>query len=139
VRGETSRGTSVAEADQPESHPADEYKDKLIKFVPAEVVAFFAPLASLVQERPTLLVSSAFLGLIATPGYLWISAGKLEPAARPPIHNYVLSTLAFAVWALATSRLGSMVGLGSIETAFLLGVTVFAIPFIDGLFAKRLS
>lgn len=111
--------------------PVDDYKDKLVKFVPAEVVAFFAPIASLVRERPALLIFSALLGLIATPAYLWVTAKKLDPGLRPPLHNYVLSTVAFGVWALATSDLGAMVHMDPVVSAFTLGATVFLVPLID--------
>ena len=117
--------------------PVDDYKDKLVKFVPAEVIAFFAPIASLVQDRPGLLITAASLGLVATPTYLWTSSRSLTPTQRPPLHNYVLSALAFAVWAVATSHLGTMVGLDPVAKAFTLGATVFLIPLVDSVLARH--
>lgn len=135
----SSRITFGGPAPKEEPRPAfkvDDYKDKLVKYVPAEVVAFYAPIATLVQERPGLLILAAVLGMVATPTYLLTQAKKLEPTLRPPLYNYVLSSIAFAVWALSTSRLGAMAGMDSVTTAFLLGVTVFLLPLVDTLLVR---
>ena len=90
--------------------PVDDYSDKLIKYVPAEVVAFFIPIGALLQDRRNLLIVAAIVGLVATPGYLWRSAQSLPVSQRPPMHTYVLAGgVSFAVWAIATSAIGGMI------------------------------
>ena len=116
--------------------PVDDYSDKLIKYVPAEVVAFFIPIGALLQDRLNLLIVAAIVGLVATPGYLWRSAQSLPVSQRPPMHTYVLAGVSFAVWAIATSAIGGMIGLDSVASAFLLGVTVFLIPLADSILAR---
>lgn len=121
----------------------DGYFEKLLKYVPAEVIAFFAPIASLVEKDTTLLVASGIVGLVCTPAYLSLSRRNLKKtvkgAQRLPILNYVLSSAAFVVWALATSKLGDLLHMTSTTIAFMLGVTVFVIPLADKLISKRNS
>jgi len=117
--------------------PTDGYLEKLVKYVPAEVVAFFAPIASLVESQRPLLIASGVVGLIATPTYLWANAKGLEKRQRPPAYYYVLSTAAFVVWALATSKLGALLHLTGVSMAFTLGVAVFVIPLADKLLSRK--
>src|SRR5438876_12011383 len=49
----------------------DKYADKLIKYVPAEVLAFYTPTAAALAGQKNLLLVAAIAALIATPGYLW--------------------------------------------------------------------
>lgn len=122
-----------------EIHPGDPYVDRLTKFIPAEIIAFFAPLAALVAGRTSLLIAAGVIGLLATPAYLWITARKLEEQQKPRLHFYFLSSIAFIAWALATSELGKIFGLDAIATSFMLGVTVFLIPLLDLLFTPSLK
>lgn len=115
---------------------ADTYAEKLAKFIPAETVAFFAPVASMMEERPPLLIAAAIIGALATPAYMWTSARRLSPELQPRWHFYVLSTIAFGAWALGTSRLGSIIGIDSVTSAFILGTAVFVLPLIDSLMSS---
>ena len=114
----------------------DDYAGKLVKFVPAEVLAFFAPMAAAVQSRKGLLIAATIVAFLATPAYLWYGAQKLPPQQQPLRHFYPLSAIAFLAWALGTSSLGSLIGLDSIATSFMLGTSVFLIPLADGLLEK---
>ncbi len=111
----------------------DDYTGKLVKYVPAEVLAFFAPMAAAVEGRRDLLIAAMVAALLATPAYLWLGAKRLPPEQKPLVHMYPLSAIAFLAWALGTSSLGSLFGLDSITKAFTLGISVFLIPLIDGL------
>jgi hypothetical protein len=115
------------------STEVDGYAEKLTKYIPAEVIAFFAPIASVLASRVELLWSTAAIGVIATPAYLFLSAKSLPREKQPRPHFYILSVVAFIVWALATSALGKQANLDPISTSFLLGVTVFLLPAVDGL------
>jgi hypothetical protein len=115
------------------SAAVDGYTEKLTKYIPAEVIAFFAPVGSLLESRVGLLWFAAAIGLIATPGYLFLSAKNFPPEKQPRPHFYAFSVVSFVVWALATSTLGKQLNLDAISTSFLLGVTVFLLPLVDGL------
>lgn len=114
----------------------DDYAGKLVKFVPAEVLAFFAPMAAAVESRNSLLIAATIIGFLATPAYLWYGAQKLPPEQKPLVHLYPLSAIAFLTWALGTSSIGSLIGLDSITTSFILGTSVFLIPLVDGLLER---
>ncbi len=45
----------------------DDYTGKLVKYVPAEVLAFFAPMAAAVEGRRDLLIAAMVAALLATP------------------------------------------------------------------------
>jgi hypothetical protein len=116
-----------------EAAARDDYTGKLVKYVPAEVLAFFAPMAAAVEGRNSLLIAAMIIGFLATPAYLWYGAQKLPPEQKPLVHLYPLSAVAFVAWALGTSSIGSLIGLDSIVTSFILGTSVFLIPLVDGL------
>jgi hypothetical protein len=115
---------------------SDDYTNKLVKYVPAEVLAFFAPTAAAVTNRHGLLIAATVIGFLATPVYLWLMAQRLRPEQKPLPHFYPLSAIAFLAWALGTSSIGSLIGLDSVETAFTLGSSVFLIPLVDGVLER---
>ncbi len=111
---------------------ADGYVDKLIKYVPAEVVAFFAPAAALAGGNHALLVAALAAGVVGTPGYLWYQSRHLPPSRKPLPHFFVVATVAFVAWAVATSReMATVLHLTSTAVAFILAVTVLFIPLLD--------
>jgi hypothetical protein len=116
----------------------DDLSTKLIKYVPAEAIAFFVPAAAgLGKGRDGLLYTIAVVGAIGTLGWLWYNGSALPAVKRPLPHYYVLSVLAFLIWALATApNLASAVGLDSVETGLLLTFGVFLIPLADGILTK---
>jgi hypothetical protein len=127
VLGKTGKGAAVS---------PDGYKDKLIKYVPAEVLAFYTPLAAALTARTDLLITIAIAGLIATPIYLWYAASGKPKAERPLKHFYVLSALAFVAWAMCTSALGVTLGLSPVVASVILGITVLFLPPLDALLAR---
>jgi hypothetical protein len=116
---------------------ADGYLDKLVKYVPVEVVAFFTPLAALLGGRHGLLLAAAVIGLLATPLYLWNST-RDKPAPEQPLpHFYFLAAVAFVAWALGTSQdLDAVFRLDTVIVAFMLGITVFVLPLADSVMAR---
>ena len=111
----------------------DDYTGKLIKYVPAEVLAFFAPTAAVVEGRHSLLIAATVMAFLATPAYLWLRARKLPPEQKPLVHLYPLSAITFLAWALGASSIGSLIGLDSMATSFILAASVFLVPLLDGL------
>jgi hypothetical protein len=79
---------------------------KAIKLIPGEVVAFYvAANAFLQQADPALRIVAFAIGLVVTPIALYAAARAEQHASgtlvRPPMLQYVLRTIAFAVWAIA--------------------------------------
>jgi len=81
----------------------DDYKTRLIKYIPADVVAVWVFLDGILRADPS--TSAAFqwtvfgVVLALTPLWTWYRAD--EPDLPPAFHQIVTSTVAFAVWALA--------------------------------------
>ena len=136
------RGGLEAEESQPPTQPvtttpADGYIDKLVKYVPAEVVAVFAPLSAALAGRQGLLIVLSIICLLATPGYLFLTAQNKPPDLQPLPHYYVLACIAFAAWALGVSSgLDALFKIDSVVVGLILGASVLLIPLADGLLAK---
>ncbi len=87
------------------SSPAvDTYFDKLIKYIPAELVAAWTAVTGLIagatkEPQSTLLWISFAGGLILTA--IWIWRRTTEPNKPLAITQIVISTVAFAVWVFA--------------------------------------
>jgi hypothetical protein len=83
----------------PAPNPEDKYKDRLLKYIPAEVVTFYLSLTAIVgaaTDVPGWLSWTIFVvGIFATPFYLRFYA-------RVSDHTQLsISTLAFIVWVFA--------------------------------------
>lgn len=113
----------------------DDPATKLVKYVPAETLAFFIPAAAVIgADQTALLVLALAAGAVGTFGYLWLQAQReSDPAKRPLTHYYPLAVVAFGIWAIATSsNVASMLGLDGVAAGILLMVGVFLIPLADG-------
>jgi hypothetical protein len=119
----------------------DGLPERLVKYVPAETLAFFVPLASAIGgDRDVLLVTVLAVGLAGTVGYLWLHGQRAEPDVRPLPHFYVLSALAFLAWAIGTSgNVSALVRLDQVAAGVVLGLAVFLIPLLDEVLNRRLG
>lgn len=112
----------------------DGYIERLVKYVPAEVTAIFAPLAAAAEaaDGDWLLVVVVAAGFIATPLYLWQRASSLPQLKKPRWFFYALATVAFAFWALGVSGAArSLVGVDDTTAEVLLGLAALLIPAVD--------
>src|SRR4051794_10309837 len=82
-------------------HQADGYREKIVKYVPAEVLAFVIPLAHTDKRADVRLVF--WLGVIATPILLFAASRTLEAARRPRFWFYGLALIAYWAWAIGTN------------------------------------
>jgi hypothetical protein len=112
----------------------DALPEKLVKYVPAETLAFFVPVAAaLGTSRDGWLVAAIVVAALGTVGYLWQNAQQLKPTQRPLGHFYVLAVVAFCAWAVGTSgSVADLLGADDIVGSVLLGFAVFLIPLADG-------
>jgi hypothetical protein len=85
--------------DEPCPLPEDKYKDRLLKYIPVEVVTFYLSLAAIIAaatDVPDWLSWTIFIiGIVATPFYLRF---YLQVSDRIQL---AVSTLAFIVWVFA--------------------------------------
>ncbi len=120
---------------------ADGFPEKLAKYVPAEVLAFYVPALAIsgVRGDQAALLLLTIAGLAGTVIYL-VAAARSEPNPdrRPPAWFYVLAALAFVGWALGTvPELADLTGLSDAVTSLVLPITVFLIPGIDQALTRR--
>ena len=111
----------------------DDYITKLIKYVPAEVVAAFTGLtaaAAAVNEDAVWWIF--VIGILATVGYYYRSAYTLPQSDRPRPYFYVLSVVAFVIWSLAVNEsIRGLFDMNARVSEFFLVVGAFLIPFVD--------
>lgn len=123
----------------PPTTAKDNYGDKLVKYIPAEVIAFYVPAYALIKgaddlgDGAKLLVLG--LCLVGTLGYLYIRADKANP---PRWYFYVLAVIAFLAWAIGTSDIGLIWGMGEEISKFTVLAGVFLVPMADEVLTKLL-
>lgn len=120
----------------------DSFGDKLVKYIPAEVIGFFLPAYALATKLTghkwvgwAILVLSS-LGLV---GYLLIRADKNNP---PRPYFYLLSVAAFLAWVVGTSSAGGdlfCLDQPEITGKLIVMGAVFLIPLADELLTRYLS
>lgn len=111
----------------------DSLPEKLVKYVPAETLAFFIPFAAAIgSERQGLLIAVVAIAAIGNLGYLWWNGRNLPPERQPLPHFFLLATIAFLCWAVATApSVASLLGIDALVAAVILGGAVFLIPLAD--------
>jgi len=95
--------TERLQSTEPES--PDNYADKVIKYIPADVVAAWLTAAGIINgaadvSKSTLLWISFGVGLLVTP--LWTLNRTHRPGANPARTQAIVSTIAFAAWVFGT-------------------------------------
>jgi hypothetical protein len=125
--------------------PADGYIDRLVKYLPAESVAFYAgidkvfsshfgidstaPTAPNVPEAAFIGAITFFiLGVIGTPIYLW----RRRLRGQPWVMNVVISTVAFVLWAYTLG--GSLFVITGLYSVFIAGLLAPIFTFVAGWF-----
>ena len=93
-----------AQAAAAPSLESDTYFDKVVKYIPADIVGAWVAVTGLVSgasgiPRQTILWIAFGIGLILTAWWTWRQA--TVQARRPPVTQTVISTGAFAVWVFA--------------------------------------
>jgi hypothetical protein len=103
--------------------PADGYNDRVLKYIPAEVVTLYLSVDGLVrakQHSPVLSWGLFAFGLLATVLYLRFSAGVAKPL------QLVVSAVAFCVWAITIGSPSSYIpGYDAIYGAIALPIFTF--------------
>jgi hypothetical protein len=139
----------IAASPAPQMVPRDTgYSDKLIKYVPAEVVTFFglvyqaAPSSMEGTKEPADLIHIHILMVVVffffTPFYQMLIGA---PVGTTPLHFYPLSAIAFFGWALGTTTfLKDVIGADKVDDlvpSIILAGTVLIIPAIDGFLTSK--
>ena len=100
------------------AEPADPWREKVVKLIPAEVVTAYMGVQGIIAAStengasplaPWLLFALFVIGLVCTP--LYLRKITLADAQPPAPRQYWLTTIAFVIWALATSQPLSALGI----------------------------
>jgi hypothetical protein len=116
---------TLAKEDKP-----DTFRDRLFKYIPAEVVTLYLALNAIVaanKDAPHFLYWCVFFfGLICTPLYLW----RVQNVTAST--QLIVSTIAFAVWVVALGEpFTSIVGYRQVYGELLLPVFTVLVAFIS--------
>ncbi|GAB3877183.1 hypothetical protein GCM10028824_36670 [Hymenobacter segetis] len=114
----------------------DGYLQKLVKYIPIEIVTAYTATSSAVQNKngPLLLVIYYFL-LALTPLYTWFLTQ--EPNKPKPLFQTIISPIAFSAWVFALEGPFDKVKEHWNEPAmgtFVLTGTVLMIPVLERIF-----
>lgn len=111
----------------------DDYKDKLLKHIPAEAITVFVTLNGIInssasgQSREVTLWVAFAVGLVGTPLYLWRLQGVTSTT------QLAVSTASFAIWAFAVGSPFSLYGFyESWYASVVLVVFTFLAPAVLG-------
>lgn len=143
------RSTTEPRAATPQTTP-DTYKERIVKYIPAEAVAFYAFADKLIASKYGIVVDPAagsaaaattladpvaqkvtwaifLLGLIGTPIYLW----KARTEGKPWVLHACISTIAFGLWAYTLG--GSLFVLNGWYDVFWAGLAAPVFTFVAGM------
>jgi hypothetical protein len=87
-----------------QQRPADAYFDRVVKYVPADVVGAWVAVTTLLKKAAGVPVETVLwvcfaVGIVVTAIWTWRQT-KTKNQAAPPI-QILISTLAFVVWVFA--------------------------------------
>jgi len=122
--------TETAKQDMPES-AADKYADKLVKYIPADIIGAWLAAKGLIltaSDVPTSLILwiSFGVGLVLT--FLWTLKQTKLPNHKPAYTQSIISTVAFLVWVIA---MGKPFELNPLYGSLLLILFSLVIPLIN--------
>jgi uncharacterized membrane-anchored protein len=120
-------------AGAPAGGEEDGLPEKLVKYVPAEILAFFVPVtASAGSGDEGGLIAAVAVAVVASPLYLWVHGQKAAAGERPAMHFYFLAELALVCWLLGTSAsVQSLFTINASVAAIILGAGALLIPVVD--------
>lgn len=116
----------------------DGLPEKLIKYVPAEALAFFVPVAAAIGTgKESALIAAIIVAAVGSPLYLWVAASKATAAEKPKLHFYILAEAALVCWMLGTSgSVQALVGVSATVGGVVLAGAAFLVPVIDEALTK---
>lgn len=132
----------VRSAEAARNAPHDAYKERIVKYIPAEAVAFYTFADKLVASNYHVVAGNKapaeataalpvawillVLGVIGTPIYLW----RQKEDGQPWVLNAVISTIAFVLWAYTLG--GTAFVLNGWYSVFLAGLLAPIFTFVAG-------
>jgi hypothetical protein len=78
----------------------DGYFDRIIKYIPADIVAGWVALDGFSKTLPPVALWALF-GIVAVLSYFWMLKQTRQEGQPPAIRQALIATASFAVWAFA--------------------------------------
>jgi peptidoglycan/LPS O-acetylase OafA/YrhL len=109
----------------------DRYFDKLLKYVPAEAIAFYLPFYEFSKDPESdewqwIVFAAAILG-----GFVYLLL-RVDKEKKPRRFYYVIALLALLAWTIGTSTVGAdLFGLSDKGSKIIVGIAAFALPGVD--------
>jgi hypothetical protein len=114
--------------------PPDGFGDRLVKYIPAEVLAFFIAAAAEWGGNTAFLIVTISVAAVFTPIVLYATS-----PAGVRWYAILLAVVAFLAWAIGTSpNTDRLVGLTGTQGPFVLTVAAFVVPAVDQALGKAL-
>lgn len=116
--------------------PDDSYRERLMKYIPVEVIAIFIAVYGITYYLsgsetwyPLMARWILIFGILGTMLYLWQIEGVTDPV------QLAISTIGFVLWACALGIVAvtSLPYYNAVVAAVFLIAWVFLAPFIDGM------
>lgn len=124
--------------------PPDGIPEKLVKYIPGEILAFYLPTYTLVKSaqgplQKTWIWAVVVAAIVGQQLYLYALGRKKTGSTGTLIQFYILSFIALVVWMIGTSTVGADVlclkeeWKGKVMLAF----GILLIPILDEVMTKR--
>jgi hypothetical protein len=111
----------------------DNFPEKLVKYVPAEAIAFYAGATAAIGDKRAGIIALLAAGVAGTLIYD-LARGTRQNTRW---YFYVLACVAFVSWALGSSAAtDKALSIDEVTGSIILGVTVFLVPGIDELISR---
>jgi len=119
---------------------ADQYREKLVKYVPAEAIAFFT--LGFAALKPNSELADGWYVALVVVGLLiaWMFAAGTAPDAPPlPWWSYGLTFVAFIAWTIGTTGIAPIIfeSWPSGVSDFILAAAIFLVPGADLRLTRR--
>jgi hypothetical protein len=99
-----SRVVNAADAADNPALKEDNYVQKVVRYIPGEIVAVYTTAYGLVlstQGIPTVTILWIVIGVLAVLTPFWLYYATAIPGRKPPVFQIVTGTLAYLVWVFA--------------------------------------
>lgn len=125
------RGDATTSEDE-DTLRGDTYAERLLKYIPAETIAFVVFGSSFSDITDAQLVAVLIIAAVGQLGWIYREGQKLRPVDRPAPRQYVFAFIAFCAWTLGTaSGVREMLGVDDTTAAIVLGGAAYLLPMVD--------
>lgn len=126
-------GTGAADAGQStEMSPGDGFAQRLLKYIPAETLAFVVFLTAMSDLKDAHVVAVVVVGLVGQVLILRSQTAKMAAPDRPTLRFFIFAVVAYLAWVVGTSpRFAHIVHLDRTTATLIMACVAYLLPLID--------